>query len=194
MATMTDATTAMAAVQTVWGDRVPSSLLAYSAQDIVVFADNTQWTNMFTGVYDVVFKPANSFKEKAGDYIDFVFAFVTPTFSHAKRKIYVSPKTQGYGLDVQLMVLSHEYIHWLSHEKFYPLYYIKGGDSPFRVEGITQWLTLACGYQTAWSKLQAYKDETLKTDSWLKGDTRNRDRMLKYIFDGEKTDLSSLHP
>ncbi|HSW08393.1 hypothetical protein [Aquabacterium sp.] len=194
MPNLADMTEAMAAVQKAHGQHIPKGLLAYKASDIAIFADETQWQQAFRFIYDIVFKPSNQFKEEAGAFIDGVLGFVTPVFSHEKRKIYLSPKVQGYTRRQQLMVLSHEYLHWLSHESFYPTYYMVGGQHPFQVEGATQWLTVACGYQQEFKTLPAYQDEYLKTDAWLKADTRNLARMQAYLFNGVRTDLSSIHP
>ena len=69
-----------------------------------------------------------------------------------------------------------------------------GGQHPFQVEGATQWLTVNCGYAQEFQQVPAYQSEFLKTDSWLGGDGTNLDRMLGYLFNGVKTDLSSIHP
>ena len=115
MPTISDVKVAMKAVKDRWGSDIPSELLAYDASQIVILANETQWTQAFKFIYDVVFKPANNFNKQATDFIDGVLGFVTPTFSHSKKKIYISPKVQAYTKAQQLMVLSHEYIHWLSH-------------------------------------------------------------------------------
>ena len=193
MPTLFDVKEAMKAVQDTWGGDIPAELLAYRADQVVILATETQWAQAFKFIYDVVFKPANNFNEKATDFIDGVLGFVTPTFSHSKKKIYISPKVQGYTKEEQKMVLSHEYIHWLSHERFYPTYYMAGGNHTFQVEGITQWLTVECGYKKEFATLPAYRQEYLKTDSWLKADAGNQSRMLAYIFGGTKTDLGSIH-
>lgn len=194
MPTLDDVTEAMGAVHKAFGQHIPAHLMAYKAPQIAVLANEQQWKQAFTFIYDVVFKPANQFKENAGEFIDGVLGFVTPVFSHSKRKIYLSPKVQGYTRRQQLMILSHEYLHWLSHESFYPTYYMVGGQHPFQVEGATQWLTVACGYALEFQQVPAYKDEYLKTDAWLKADSQNLPRMLSYLFQGVRTNLSSIHP
>lgn len=193
MPTMQDVKDAMQRVQDSLRAHLPKELLAYKADQITILASEDQWKTAFRFIYDVVFKPANQFKQEAGDFIDGVLGFVTPTFDHQKRRIYISPKAQGYSQDVQQMILSHEYIHWLSHQAFYPSMYMIGGDCPFRVEGVTQWLTVKrCGYQREFNLLPAYRDEMLKTDSWLGGSPGNEQLMLDYIFKGKKTDLNGI--
>lgn len=194
MPTLADVERAMTVVQDAYGPHIPPALLRYKAVDIAILANDTQWAQAFRFIYDVVFKPANQFKQEAGDFIDGVLGFVTPVFDHAKRKMYLSPKVQGYTKRQQLMVLSHEYLHWLSHQSFYPTYYMVGGQHPFQVEGATQWLTVNAGYAQEFKTLPAYQDEYLKTDAWLKADSRNQQRMMDYLFKGVKTDLSSIHP
>ncbi|QSA96361.1 hypothetical protein [Methylococcus sp. EFPC2] len=194
MPTLADVAQAMQAVQNQWGAYIPAHLKNYKADQITILANEQQWGTAFRFIYDVVFKPANQFNQEAGDFIDGVLGFVTPTFSHTKRKIYISPKVQGYTRAQQLMVLSHEYIHWLSHESFYPSYYMVGGHHPFQVEGATQWLTVACGYQLEFQTLPAYLSEYLKTNAWISADKGNLPRLLAYLFNGVRTDLSSIHP
>jgi hypothetical protein len=194
MPTFADVNFAMQRVQHTWGAHIPGGLLGYTANQITVFPDEAGYTRAFRFIYDVVFKAANNFHQQAEDFIDGVLAFVSPTFDHAKRKIYVAPKVQGYTQAQQRMVLSHEYIHWLSHEKFYPTYYMVGGQHPFQIEGLTHWMTVACGYQLEAMTLPAYVDETTKADAWLRADGGNRQRLLDFLFRGIPTDLSEIHP
>ena len=81
----------------------------------------------------------------------------------------------------------------MTHEELYPEYYKEGGNNPFRIEGITQWVAVEAGYNH-YEAPEGYTDEWLKTKSWLKADTGNLDRMLQFLFNGVKTDLKDLHP
>ena len=190
--TLMDVKVAMANVWAKWGTAIPSGLNHYRAEDIVIFASESQWNLAFTMTYVKVFRPANQFKELPRQFIDFVLGFVTPVADHEQKKIYLSPKVQGYTRSQQRMILSHEYIHWLSHGAFYPDFYVIGGDNPFRVEGITQWLTVECGYTTEFAAVPAYQDEYLKTAAWLGSSTVRKNAMLEYIFKGVKADLSQI--
>jgi hypothetical protein len=190
--TMLDMTAAMEKVWDRWGSAIPSALKKYRAADIVIFAGKPQWDFHFTHAYVRVFRPANQFAELPRQFIDGVLGFVTPIARHQERKIYLSPKAQGFSRDEQRMILSHEYIHWLSHASFYPEYYAAGGMNPFRVEGITQWLTVECGYHSEFRSLPAYQDEHLKTSSWLAGNKRRRQEILDFAFAGKNTSLKAI--
>ena len=189
---MLDVKAGMAAVWKKWGTHLPSGLKKYRAEDIVIFASEPQWDLVFTYTYVRVFRPANQFKKLPGQFIDHVLGFVTPLAAHRQKKIYISPKVQGYGQPEQRMILAHEYIHWLSHGSFYPDYYVIGGDNPFRVEGITQWLTVECGYQKEFKTLPAYQSEYLKTQSWLSSDAKREQAMLDFTFKGVTTALKGI--
>ncbi len=194
MPTIADVEYAMARVQARWGQHIPAHLKNYSAQQITKFTDQAGYAQAFRFIYDVVFKFANNFQQEHHECIDGVLAFVSPTFDHSKRKIYIAPKVDSYTQAQQRMVLSHEYIHWLSHQNFYPTYYMVGGQHPFRVEGLTHWMTIECGYQAEAQGLPAYFDETLRAEAWLGADGGNLGRMLDFIFNGKATDLAALHP
>ena len=88
----------------------------------------------------------------------------------------------------------HEFLHFLQHYEFYPKYYVTGGMAPFQVEGFTEYLTR--GVSTAVEKERGsqgkYESNYLKTDSWVKGDARNLEKLLKYNFQGIASDISAI--
>jgi hypothetical protein len=194
---MDDARTAMTKVQATWGTYIPAQLLKYKAEDIFVFCDADKYRNYFSMIYEILFKKAGNYQEASLDFfkdprgIDSfravcgIPAFASP-HPHSRRMLYISPNHW-----VVEKILAHEYIHWLSHEKFYPEYYKVGGQNPFRVEGITQWVTCSTGYDNL---DRAYEANLLQTDSWVRADRGNLDRMLKFMFQGTSTNLDAIHP
>ncbi|MHC5057723.1 MAG: hypothetical protein ACYTKD_23885 [Planctomycetota bacterium] len=193
MLTMVDARKALLTVQKRWKSMIPPALLKYKAKQIVVLADDLTFKLHFTKAYEGVFKTATGMTETTGAAIAGAPAFVSPFPDNAKRKIYVSVKgiEKSFTLAQQLMIMSHEYVHWLSHSKFYPDYYKVGGLNPFRVEGITQWATVQCGYLSEHKSAGGYQNEYLKTESYLKNKPTQK-AALDFIFKGLPTDLSKL--
>jgi hypothetical protein len=187
MPTMMDAARAMEKVKGLWRPYLPASLSSIAADKIFIFCNKLDYSVMFNFVYEGLFKKALGLTQPSTDFVDGVFAFVSP-FPHNIRKVFVSPLPT-----VDEKVLAHEYIHWLSHENFYPKYYGIGGENPHRVEGLTQWCTIGCGYKQ-YEEPQAYTVEWLKTCGWMSADTGNAVRALEFLFEGIATDLSSLHP
>jgi hypothetical protein len=187
MPTMADAAKAMDKVKATWGTYLPTTLSGVAADKIFVFCDKARYDVTFKMVYDGLFKRALGLVPESKDFVDGVFAFVSP-FPHNRRKVYVSPLP-----NVTEKILAHEYVHWLSHEKFYPDYYSVGGENPHRIEGVTQWLTTCCGYNQ-FEQPVAYTMEWLKTSGWMLADSANAGRAINFIFQGVTTDLSSLHP
>lgn len=190
MVTIADARTAMHKVQTHWGAYIPAHLLQYKAEDIFVFCDASKYRTYFTMTYEVLFKKAGNFAQDSGDFfqgpsqsICGIPAFASP-HPHSRRMLYISPNDW-----VVEKILAHEYIHWLSHENFYPEYYKVGGQHPFQVEGITQLTTLWTGYDNS---DRAYERNVLQTNSWVGGDHGRMDRMLRFMFQGVATDLSAI--
>jgi hypothetical protein len=184
---MMDAAKAMEKVKALWGTYLPTNLSGIAADQIFVFCEASFYADKFKLVYDGLFSKALGLKRDSKDFVDGVFAFVSPD-AHDTRKVYVSPKP-----NVTEKILAHEYVHWLSHTAFYPDYYGVGGENPHRVEGITQWLTTCCGYNQ-YEEPVAYTMEWLKTTGWLDADKGNAERAKKFIFQGVVSDLSALHP
>jgi hypothetical protein len=192
MVTMVDARRAMQRVQAQFGAYIPAHLLKYKAEDIFVFCDANQYKNYFSMIFEILFKKAGNYREESLDFfqgpsrhICGVPAFASP-HPHSRRKIYISPNDW-----VVEKILAHEYIHWLSHDNFYPEYYKVGGHHPFQVEGITQLATLWTGYDNS---DRAYEPNWLQTQSWVSADRMNQDRMLRFLFQGIATNLDSIHP
>jgi hypothetical protein len=70
--------------------------------------------------------------------------FVTDDRDHRKRRVHIDSNNPGKEEFDPIGALAHEYIHFLSHTNFYPDYYMVGVDNPYRVEGVTDWLTVNC--------------------------------------------------
>jgi hypothetical protein len=183
---------AMARVWSRWGRGIPAALRRYRAEDVFVFhSERSTFDFQFNLTYLNVFKKAGDLKCQPFEVGDQLGGFVTAIKDHARKKVHLFQDNfnREYEKD---SLLCHEYIHWLSHGNFFPGYYAIGGDRPFRVEGVTDWLNLECfapGTRTA-----AYGPNVLKTVAWLNADTGNLVRMMKFVFEGEETDLSSIHP
>lgn len=191
---MIQAKQAMGAVWKRWGNQIPSELQRCEARDIFVFeTDENSFKKAFTPTYDRTFQPANPGWLKKGDAANCaggVAAFSTAHLTHSTRKLHISPK--GMQESEPIALLAHEYIHWLSHEAFYPSYYKAGGNRPFQVEGITEWLMIECFKPI--KKTVVYVNEYNKTDAWIAADSGNQQRMLNFIFKGMPTNLEALHP
>ncbi|MHC4253680.1 MAG: hypothetical protein ACYS9X_31575 [Planctomycetota bacterium] len=166
MPTMVDARKALLKVQKRWKSMIPPELLKYKADQIVVLANDSRF-KLFS-------------------------AFVSPFPDNATRQIYVSLSgISTFSPAEQQMIMSHEYVHWLSHSKFYPDYYKVGGLNPFRVEGVTQWTTVQCGYLTEHTSAGGYHNEYLKTKAYLSSKPTQK-AALDFMFKGLPTDLSKL--
>jgi hypothetical protein len=189
MVTIVDAKNAMKKVQTLWRAWIPSHLVKYEAEDIFIFCDSDKYKNYFSMIFELIFKKAGNYPQGPLDFFNRgicgIPAFASP-HPHTRRMLYISPNTW-----VTEKILAHEYMHWLSHENFYPKFYQVGGANPFRVEGVTQWLTCEAGYDM---NDRVYEHEWLKTDSWIRADKRNLDRMLTFMLQGVATNLDSIHP
>ena len=137
-----------------WGTLIPAEAQRYKAEDIFRFHDsNYSFLSVFHMTFEVLFKKANGLQCPADQVGSGCGAFVTPTQSHEARLIHVHPGNLSKEFD-PLGLLSHEYIHFVSHPTFYPRYYGGGGDNPFRVEGATEWLNLQC-YGDFWDGLNS---------------------------------------
>lgn len=181
-----------------WGGIIPAELESVGVEDIFKFHSiQRSYDIAFASTFIRTFRAANAVNCRAGDkFAKTVDAFVTADDKNRDREIHVSP----VALDWQpnptpadpFALLAHEYLHWLSHKNFYPNYYKRGGQCPFRVEGFTEYMMLCCfGGDPV---TIAYPAEFAKTDAWLKADAGNLDRMVRFLFLGEETDLSALHP
>lgn len=176
-----------------WGRYIPSELKKYTARDLIRFhRDEDSFLQAFTPTYERTFRPANdSLKDmSARACAGGCAAFSTAHITHSTRKLHISAK--GMQESEPDVLLSHEYLHWLSHERFYPSHYRKGGNRPFQVEGITEWLTIEC-YPPGQATV-VYTDEYRKTVAWLQADSANERRMLDFIFQGRESNLDSLKP
>ncbi len=60
------------------------------------------------------------------------------------------------------------------------------------MEGITQWLTVECGYQKEFLRVPAYQEEYLKAKSWLAGGKSRQPEMLDFIFHGRGASLTAI--
>jgi hypothetical protein len=184
---------AMESVWKRWGKHIPSELREYEARDVFVFhTSEDAFLTSFAPTFEKAFQPANAWLKgmSARDCASGCAAFSTAHITHATRKLHISPK--GMNEPEPVVLMAHEYLHWLSHEAFYPSYYKQGGNRPFQVEGITEWLTIRCfppGQATV-----VYRDEYAKTDAWIGSDSGNERRMLDFIFKGKATNLDALHP
>ncbi len=204
-----------------WGDYIPDELRKFKAKDIFRFHSTPDSFNKFFELtFESTFKKANNLTCPAQDIGDTCGGFVTAHLNHSDRRIHINPANLELEFDAPALV-AHEYIHWLSHKNFYPIHYRKGGNAPFQVEGITEWLMLNAlnkitdgvdlkpleenfkGWfdQQKWrivgpgiGKKIGYVAEYEKTQAWLWADKNNFERMMKFIFQGEITNLESIHP
>lgn len=189
---------AVARVNYSWGGIIPAGIAGVAAKDIFKFHSETgSYEIAFAATYVKTFLPADptikGVPDKVSRHVD---AFVTPEEKNRDRKIHVSPSAltpQSWTLpDDAEGLLAHEYIHWLSHPNFYPNHYKKGGDCPFQVEGCTEWMMLEC-FAPGLVNI-AYQHHHRQTQAWLAADPANLDRMVRFVFLGEETDLSTLRP
>jgi hypothetical protein len=192
------ANAAKARVWHFWGAHIPAALRNVPASEIFNFhAIKASYDIAFSSTWVRTFRTANAMDCRAGDTVSGgVDAFVSADDAILDRKVHVSPgglsaAPHKTAHDNEAM-LAHEYIHWLSHPNFYPIYYRTGGDNPFRVEGFTEWLMIECYPPGAVNIV--YVAQYQKTVAWLAADPANRGRLLQFIFQGVASDLSALHP
>lgn len=174
-----------------WGAHIPAALADYEVEKIFKFhTEKPSYDIAFSSTYIRTFRKAGGYNCRSGDkFAGDVAAFVTAEKKIDDRMIHVSPS----GIDHEpVALLAHEYLHFLSHPSFYPEYYSIGGNCPFQVEGITEWMMIECF--PAGSRTIVYTGEYAKTAAWLGANAGNQARMLSFIFDGVATDLSSISP
>jgi hypothetical protein len=182
-----DADRAMTYVRTHYAQYYPKMLDAHDAKDIFVFCDPVQFANVFKITYEATFKAANGFTEEAHELVDYVNGFVASDYYNFKRKIYIKKKE-----DIKWGTLVHEYIHYLQHRNFYPVYYSIGGSAPDVVEGVTEFLTRATCDELQNTRT-SYNGQFLKTASWLGSkrlsgaDTGRLKMMVEFCFQGVPT-------
>jgi hypothetical protein len=233
--TMRDAERARELVLATWGHYIPAEVQQYTADQIFVLYTNPSYYRAAFGVmWDAAFrrvvvrectaqKPRNvADLQTQLDNIDTastggtLAGFVTASRNNRQRRIHINPEAQEFD---PIGALAHEYIHFLSHPNFYPDYYMEGGDNPFRIEGVTDWLTIHCfsdyfdelpaqsrimarqfqidspgGMPLKAKNRAAYRANFQKTNAWIKADAQNLGRLLQFVFRGVKTDLSGIRP
>jgi hypothetical protein len=213
-----DAEIARRVVHDKWGSRMPQEVKNYETENIFVFyqkpvlyraAFDVMWNARFKSVLKrectaAVVAQASTGRELAG--------FVTASPRIKARRIHINPESQEFD---PIGALVHEYIHFLSHEEFYPRYYSEGGDNPWRVEGVTDWLTVCC-FKDYFHQMPvksiaraiehqrkenvsltpddraAYRMNFDKSKAWIDKDAKNEAKLLNFVFNGVRTDLSGI--
>ena len=185
---------AMDRVQYTWDNYIPKRLKSVPAEQVFLFhASPISFRNAFTVTFDGTFRAACGLpSDKLA--VEFqkncrIDQFVSAEISNLERRVHISPeaRTGPKEYDPEA-VLAHEYIHWLSHPKFYPLFYKRGGACPSLVEGCTEWMMVYCYYQLTISL--SYVDEFQRADAWVRNKPENLDDMAKFVFKGVECNLS----
>ena len=189
MLTMLDAERALGMVMATYEGYIPSELKSKTASDIFIFCEEDDYARRFKHTYDTAFKQANSVLIKGTISPLDISGFVTAVADHSIRKVCM-PKRES----VKWTTLVHEALHYLSHENFYPIYYLVGGQHPFQVEGATEYFTRATSPSNSDLKSrQNYQSHYLKTDAWLENNRGNYMRMVDFLFKGIATNMDAIH-
>jgi hypothetical protein len=177
-----DAGAAMTAVLTEY-DRYLSAdlklkLASKTASDIFVFCDAATYASKFDITWYCVFKKAINSLNK--DYsASTVPGFCSSEKDRLSRKIFLQQ-----GVCDNPCTYHHEFIHYLSHQDFYPIYYTVGGNAPFQVEGVTEFATRSISTQIAQTRHGRYENNYNKTVSWVGNSPEKKSLVLTLLFQG----------
>lgn len=190
-----------------WGNHIPLHLRTVKASDIFLFySDETFLRDAFAPTWDGLFKRVSGSSATSEDVV-LPAGFVTPERDPLHRKVHINLNAEEFDW---LGLMTHEFIHWLSHEEFFPVYFQSSPGSFDRFEGITDYLMLKCmsGYADGLipASLQKYhnvcaergidklsKDERAcynwsgqydRAKRWIKADPDREETLLKYVFQG----------
>jgi hypothetical protein len=155
--------------------------------DVYEICDAGKYRSLFDITWNRTFQKANAmlFPGKvfaAGS----VPAFTTDVDDISTRKIYLQD-----GVVNSWGTYYHEAIHYLQHRDLYPLYYATGGQAPFKMEGLTEYLTRYFSTRVARERdnNQSYQKNYLATKSWIGNDLKREGDLFQMNFSG--TGLSS---
>jgi hypothetical protein len=186
----TDARRAMQLVLTKYDKYLSTTIKNHSrlsdVRSIFYFVNWTQFKSAFDLFYGKFFRKALGVTSSNNE-VDpaCVGAFVTPHPIHT-RIIYVKKEFTGatghyFG---NFSTLTHEFIHFLSNEEFYPKFYETGGAAPDQVEGVTEMLTRSISSQIALQRT-SYNRQYQWFKSWaVDEDSGNFQAMANYCFNG----------
>ena len=189
MLTMSDAERAFTMVLATYEGYILPELKKKTAREVFLFCDEQDFALRFDYTYQTAFKQANSVLIPGLITAKDINGFVTAEVDYDKRKVCI-PKREG----IAWPTLVHESLHYVSHQNFYPTYYLVGGQHPFQVEGATEYLTRATSPSNV--DLQARKNSQnhfLRTSAWLDADRGNYGRMVDFFFKGVTCNLDSIH-
>jgi hypothetical protein len=192
-----DARRAMSLVLNKYDSYLPDTLRTHSrlkdVKSVFFFVDWAKFKTMFDLFYGGFFKAALGITSSQNE-VDpkCVGAFVTPNPIHT-RVIFVKNQFTGGGSRDHYFgnfaTLCHEFIHFLSHENFYPLFYSTGGAAPDQVEGATEMLTRNISTQIAGMRT-SYNRQYQWFKSWAIDSTSgNFKAMANFLFNGTQTQL-----
>ncbi|HVZ08051.1 MAG TPA: hypothetical protein VHC04_09070 [Rhodopila sp.] len=206
MVTETDAANAVKAVLGKYGPYLPSEVVnamnGVAATSIIQILPAAQYRpqfdiyfrNFFAAINAKAFGTqrvigiANADAEVCGSFN--CPAFCSPAMSISGRKVYVNndePNT--------FATLCHELCHYISHPNFYPEFYAMGGDNPFILEGVTEYLTrnispFVAQQRSAAKKYQANYDAV--SNALIAGSQSEAD-MINFALKGKFTTLAGLN-
>ncbi len=192
--TYEDAQKAMDTVILKYGNYISDDLKKHSAYTVFQFCDPVRYRLMFTQAYTRVFKNANRVLIPQVITHEQVPAFVMPELGArvVSRRIIVGNRACNAGSNTTIGTLIHEYIHYVSHKNFYPDYYNSGDEyAPFFVEGATEYFTRETKHTAAVCR-KNYQKHYKITSKWVRNDKGNRDKLLKYLFQGVKFDAHTI--
>ncbi len=177
-----DAKTAIDEVMAAYDAYLPAELKLAVAQkpvnEIFVFCDAATYAAKFDITWYCVFKKA--INSLSTDYAaSTVPGFCSSEKDRTARKIFLQR-----GVCDNPCTYHHEFIHWLTHQDFYPIYYTVGGNAPFQVEGVTEYATRSINPTIARTRSGKYEKNYLKTKSWVDRSAGNRDTALTQMFQG----------
>lgn len=191
-----------------WGAYIPPYYRVASPGHIFILHMNEASLRIpFTPVWNELFKTTVQSTDPA-ETVPLPGGFVTPQRNRLERKIHINLAAAEFDW---VGLFAHEYIHWLSHENFFPLYY---GSMPGKtndiVEGATDYLMLKCfhGYADGLTPaaLQQYhnaclyqgvtklkkqeraaynwKGQYTNMSAWVKSSPGNEAALVNFVFNG----------
>ena len=196
-----------------WGIYIPREFHSTQAQQIfVLHPDEQSLRRAFTPIWNDLFQRVVQSPDPAAT-VALPGGFVTPELDQRRRKIHVNVSAQEFDW---LGLFTHEFVHWLSHPRFYPVFYKSvPGTTNDIVEGLTDYITLKCmkGYADGLtpvamqeylcvcaarsvpklkkSERAAYNwaGQYTRARNWLKAAPENERAALEFVFRGVQTHL-----
>ena len=177
-----------------YGPWLPSTLVSAirskPIREIFIILPATEYQKHFDAYSSHFFAAPMTALLGPGKSISTCPAFVAPAIDNLARKIYIKESTStGFG------TFYHEFVHYLQHYDFYPEFYCLGGQNPFLLEGVTEYVTRRTRSEVFKDRQQRgnYQSHYDKIKGWIGASQSRHDAMMKLNFQGVKCkDLETL--